>query len=148
MAVRPCRQPGAARGRHRPQNGLRVADEQDLMTANEERDRKKNSCCHMPPQLCCALGATEVQSSRKKSLKSRLRTDKRNPKSRLHADKRAPFLARRYAPSPRDTREAGRRSSAEAPLALIDLCGMSQVTRPPAGEQHAPFQGRQPRRNA
>jgi len=27
-------------GRHRPQNGLRVADEQDLMTANEERDRK------------------------------------------------------------------------------------------------------------
>jgi len=51
-------------GRHRPQNGLRVADEQDLMTANEERDRK-NSCCHMPPQLLCrALGATEVQSSR------------------------------------------------------------------------------------
>jgi len=36
--------------------------------ADAERDPVKDRCCHMPPRLGCALGATGVQSSREESL--------------------------------------------------------------------------------
>ncbi len=38
--------------------------ERNLLVTDPERDPVKDRCCHMPPRLGCALGGTEVQSSR------------------------------------------------------------------------------------
>jgi hypothetical protein len=100
---------GAVR-RHRPQDGLRVADEQDPMVADEERSPMKDICCHKAPRFRCTLSATQVQSSRKESKISSTRRQTSTPPS-----------SGRYAPSAGETRERG----AEALVTLTDLCGLS-----------------------
>ena len=98
----------------RPQNdGLLVADEQEPMNPNEERNRKRTAAA------ICRLGLLRARRHRGPEQPGEIYN---LVYTRINEHT---FLAGRYAPSPGETREAGETKQCRSLPALTDLRGMS-----------------------